>query len=81
MAKQPGNDLKFRQHETERTRMERLRIKYEDDFKSLVRHARQKEMIDVADKKCLHNQIKRMVECEMKANEHLFVEDCAKYVK
>lgn len=64
----------------ERTRIEKLRMEYKDDFKSLIRHALLKELIDVADKKCLYNKIKRMVECEMKANEHLFEEDSAKYV-
>jgi len=34
----------------------------------------------VTDKKCLYNRIKRMVECGMKANEHLFKEEpCPKY--
>lgn len=60
-------------------RTERLRIQNENDFKSILREAQHKEMIDVADKKCLYNQIKRMVECGMKANEHLFIEEPPKY--
>lgn len=60
--------------------METLRKKNEDDFKSLQRHNLLEEMIDVADKKYLYNRIKEMVECEMKANEHLYVEEeCPKY--
>lgn len=35
----------------------------------------------MADKKYVYNQIKQMVNCEMKANEHLFIEECSKYVK
>lgn len=52
----------------------------EGDFKSLIRHGWNKELIEVADKKCLHNRIKTMVECEMKANEHLFLEELPKCV-
>ncbi|XP_022176736.1 golgin subfamily A member 6-like protein 6 isoform X2 [Myzus persicae] len=75
LAKQPGNDYKIRLRDIERMRTERLRIQNENDFKSILREAQHKEMIDVADKKCLYNQIKRMVECGMKANEHLFIEE------
>jgi len=60
-------------------RTERFRIQNENDFKSILREAQHKEMIDMSDKKCLYNQIKRMVECGMKANEHLFIEECPKY--
>jgi len=60
--------------------MERLRVKYEDDFKNLIKHTVHKKMIDVADRKCLYNQIKNMVECRMKANEHLFLDECTKCV-
>lgn len=35
----------------------------------------------MADKKYVYNQIKQMVSCEMKANEHLFIDECSKYVK
>jgi len=64
----------------ERTRMESLRMKYEDDLKNLINHTVHKKMIDVADRKCLYNQIKNMVECGMKANEHLFLDECTKCV-
>lgn len=64
----------------ERTRVERLGMIADDGYKSLARHGHNKEMIEVADRKCLYNRIKEMVECEMKASEHLFQEDCPKYV-
>ncbi|CAI6375952.1 unnamed protein product [Macrosiphum euphorbiae] len=75
LAKQPGNDCKVRLRDIERMRTERFRIQNENDFKSILREAQHKEMIDMSDKKCLYNQIKRMVECGMKANEHLFIEE------
>jgi len=54
-------------------------VENENNFKSILREAQHKELIDVSDKKCLYNQIKRMVECGMKANEHLFKEEpCSK---
>lgn len=61
----------------ERNRIEKARIQNEEDFKNLMRHAQNKELIEVADRKCLYNRIKRMVECGMKANEHLFTEQCS----
>lgn len=80
MAKQPGSDYKIRLRNIERVRMETLRAKNEEDFKSLQRHNLLEEMIDVADKKYLYNRIKKMVECGMKANEHLFMdEECPEY--
>jgi len=60
-------------------RTERLRVQNENDFKSMLREAQHKKLIEVSDKKCLYNQIKRMVECGMKANEHLFIEESPKY--
>ncbi|KAL5236785.1 hypothetical protein ACI65C_004195 [Semiaphis heraclei] len=78
LAKQPGNDYKIRLHDIERMRTERLRVQNENDFKSMLREATHNEMIEVSDKKCLYNQIKRMVECGMKANEHLFIEESPK---
>ncbi|XP_060857733.1 golgin subfamily A member 6-like protein 22 isoform X1 [Metopolophium dirhodum] len=78
LAKQPGNDYKIRLRDIERMRTERFRIQNENDFKNILREAQHKEMIDMSDKKCLYNQIKRMVECGMKANEHLFIEECPK---
>ncbi|XP_026821430.1 golgin subfamily A member 6-like protein 6 [Rhopalosiphum maidis] len=75
LAKQPGCDYKIRLRDVERFRTERLRIQSENDFKNILREAQHKEMIDVTDKKCLYNRIKRMVECGMKANEHLFKEE------
>ncbi|XP_025207836.1 golgin subfamily A member 6-like protein 6 [Melanaphis sacchari] len=75
LAKQPGCDYKIRLRDIERFRTERLKIQNENDFKSILREAQHKEMIDASDKKCLYNQIKRMVECGMKANEHLFKEE------
>lgn len=63
----------------ERMRLERYKIETENMFKSISRHAQHIEMIDVADKKCFYNRVKRMVDDEMKANDHLFVEECPKY--
>jgi len=34
-------------------RTERFRIQNENDFKSILREAQHKEMIDMSDKKCL----------------------------
>jgi len=56
-------------------RGEKLRVKNENDFKSLMRYTQHNEMIQVADKKYLYNRIKKMVECGMKANEHLFTDE------
>ncbi|XP_050522163.1 trichohyalin-like isoform X2 [Daktulosphaira vitifoliae] len=74
LAKQPGSDYRIRLREMERNRIEKSRIQNEEDFKNLIRNAQHKKLIEVADRKCLYNQIKRMVECGMKANEHLFME-------
>lgn len=63
----------------ERVRKERFRMKQEDDFKSCIKHVVHKELIDVSDRKYFYNQVKRMVECGMKANEHLFLEKSTKY--
>lgn len=74
----PGSvygDGKIRRHNLERTRIERLRTADEGEFKSLIRHGWNRELIEVADKKSLHNRIKTMVDREMKANEHLFREE------
>lgn len=65
----------------ERVRTERLKIQNEDNFKSLIRHGQHKELMDVTDRKCLYNRIKGMVEREMKANEHLFVDEPPKYIQ
>lgn len=62
-------------------RVERLGMAVEDDSKSITRHAQNKEMIEVADKKCLYNRIKRMVECGLEANEHLLSDIPPKYVR
>lgn len=59
----------------ERMRVENLRMKNVDDLKSLQKHARHIEMIVGTDKKSLYNQIKRMVDNEMIANEHLFLDE------
>lgn len=59
--------------------MERLRTSNEDDFKNLTKQKLQKEVIDVADRKHVYYQIKRAVECGMKANAHLFEEERPKY--
>lgn len=58
---------------------EQLRIEKEEDLKTLIRHTQHIKMIEVTDKKRFYNLVKSMVECEMKANEHLFVEECPKY--
>jgi hypothetical protein len=65
----------------ERMRLERHQMGTEDHFKSIKRHTQHIQMIDMADKKCVYNLIKKMVDDEMKANEHLFIEDCPKYVR
>ncbi|CAH1730932.1 golgin subfamily A member 6-like protein 6 [Aphis gossypii] len=75
LAKQPGSNYKIRLRDIERFRTERSRVENENNFKNILREAQHKELIDVSDKKCLYNQIKRMVECGMKANEHLFKEE------
>lgn len=62
-------------------RIERLRIKNEDYAKCLIRNTVHKELIDVADTKYLYNHIKQLVDCEMKANENLILEECPKYVE
>lgn len=82
MAKQSGIHHKIRiAKEGQRSRMDRLRIKNEEYAKNAIINAVHKELIDVADIKYLYNQIKQMVDCEMKAHEHLFIEECPKYVK
>lgn len=83
MAKQPaGNYHKIRlAKDDRRMRTEWLRIKNEDSIKNTIRQSVQNKCIDLADTKHLYNQIKRMVNCEMKANEHLFIEQCPKYIK
>jgi len=58
---------------------EQLRMKNEEDLKSSIRHNQHLKMIKVTDKKRFYNLVKSMVECEMKANEHLFVKECPKY--
>ncbi|VVC27655.1 Hypothetical protein CINCED_3A004236 [Cinara cedri] len=59
----------------ERVHIRKQRMKDEDDLKTSRRQAQHIEMIVGADRKFVYNQIKRMVEIEMKANEHLFLED------
>ncbi|XP_050441410.1 protein BCAP-like [Adelges cooleyi] len=76
VAKQPGCNYKIRLRDMERVKLETYRIKNEEEFKSLMRHHQHKEMIEAADRKSIYNQIKRMVDCGMKANEHLLVEPC-----
>lgn len=53
----------------------------ENILKSIGSYDRNIKMIDAADKKHLYKRIKRMVDNEMKANEHLFVEECPKFVR
>uniref|UniRef100_A0A2S2QYS1 Uncharacterized protein n=1 Tax=Sipha flava TaxID=143950 RepID=A0A2S2QYS1_9HEMI len=78
LAKKPISDYKFRIRDMERMRLERHQMGTEDHFKSIKRHTQHIQMIDMADKKCVYNLIKKMVDDEMKANEHLFIEDCPK---
>lgn len=78
MAKQPGSNYKIRIRDMERMRVENLRMKNVNDIKSLQKHARHIEMIVGADRKSLYNQIKRMVDDEMNANEHLFLDELPK---
>ncbi|VVC44044.1 Hypothetical protein CINCED_3A024612 [Cinara cedri] len=51
------------------------RVTDEKYIKDLQIKAFRKEFINRTDRKFLYNKIKRMVEIEMKANEHLFVEE------
>lgn len=81
LTKPPGSNYKIRIHDMERMRLVRYKMKTDDNFQSTSRYAQQIQMIDVADKKCVYNRIKRMVDNEMKANEHLFVEVRPKYVQ
>lgn len=53
----------------------------ENDLKISKGYIQRQEMFEVADRKYLHNQIKIMVESEMKENEYLFQEKCLKYLK
>lgn len=78
MAKQPGCNYEIRLRDLKRTRMADAKIEIEENLSSLSRQARHTELIGKADKKYLYNQIKKMVESEMKANEHLFLEECPK---
>jgi len=62
----------------EQMRVEKLRMGEENDFKILTRHKQHKEIIEIADKKYVYNRIKKLVDCGMKANEHLFIEELSK---
>lgn len=64
---------------SDRIREEQLQIKNKGDLKSLNLHTQRMKMVEVTDKKRFYNQVKSMVEREMKANEHLFVEKCPQY--
>jgi len=55
-------------------------MKNEDDRKNLIKLNLHKQFIDVGDRKFVYNQIKRLVEFGMKANEHLFLEEPTKCV-
>lgn len=64
----------------DRLRKEQLRRNNEKDSKSLIKYYQLCKMVDKTDKKRFYNRVKSMVECEMKANEHLFVDKCPMYV-
>lgn len=83
MAKQPaGDSYKIRlANDERRMRVEWLRIKNEGFTKNEIRQTAQNNIINKADTKYLYNQIKQMVDCEMKVNESLFIEECPKYIK
>lgn len=64
----------------DRLRKEHLRRNDEKDRKSLIKQYQLCKMVDKTDKKRFYNRVKSMVECEMKANEHLFVDKYPMYV-
>ncbi|XP_050431290.1 calponin homology domain-containing protein DDB_G0272472-like [Adelges cooleyi] len=70
VGKKPDN-YKIPNRDMERRRMQRSRIRTGDDFECLIQ---QKQLLETADKKSVYNRIRKLVECEMKANEHLFTE-------
>lgn len=64
----------------DRSHKEQLRRNNEKDSKRLIKQYQLCKMVDKTDKKRFYNRVKSMVECEMKANEHLFVDKCPMYV-
>lgn len=64
----------------DRLHKEQLLRRNENDAKNLIKHYQLCKMVDKTDKKRFYNKVKSMVECEMKTNEHLFVDKCPTYV-
>lgn len=75
MAKQPGSNYKIRLRDIERVREVNFKLKNEEDNKNLNSQIQHIKMFMRLDKKIVCNKIKKMVESELKANEHLFLEN------